>query len=505
MPCAQVVVHDNTINNGHRAVVTRVFCVKDKSRPGKYQVCPEPEKGAFDRFSKVAREWGRKVRVARVVPLEEVSSLYFGAKRKRYDLAYKSLCIKPLCEQDARVRPFVKREKLVCTSGIFATSNKVGLDTKDPRVIHPRDARFNCHLARFLKRNEHRIFNMINGVYDAANHGIPTIMKGLNASDQGNALFRAWTRFRDPVGIRMDFSRFDQHVSKRALKTEHLVYMTMFQKARKLGLCTKSDLKELQWLLNAQLNNKCSMYLPDGQLHYRTSGKRMSGDLNTGLGNVVIVCMLFWVLMKDLGLRTEDFHLINNGDDCCLVVERYMLDRVLKALQPFFKPLGFELEVEGVSDKLEDVMFCQSKPIEVTPGEWVMVRDLDASRVKDATNLQRVTTRADFDEWRSAVAGCGLALTSGVPVMQEFYLALTRGVRPLHHQVFECGRDFLALGMLSRVRPVQDCARVSFFLAFGVTPQHQMAMEEYYRTLQPVFTVSSEVIQGDVGCLAATC
>lgn len=505
MPCAQVVVHENTIRNGRRAVVTRVFCVKDKENPGEYLICPEPVKGAFVRFQNVARKLGRRVRVRAVVPLEEVPSMYVGSKRARYQRAYESLCIKPLNLDDARIRSFVKRDKLVIIAGRGAAAKRVDPSSKEPRVIHPRDARFNCHLARFLKRNEHRVFAMLNEVFDETGHGIPTIMKGLNASEQGEAIFKAWHRFQKPVGIRLDFSRFDQHVSKEALLTEHLLYKTMFHKAKGLGLCSAADYKELEWLLAQQIHNRCSMYLPDGKLHYRTKGKRMSGDINTGLGNVVIVCMMFLVLMKDLGFGAADYHLVNNGDDCCLVVEKDSLERVLKALQPFFIRLGFELDIEGVSDELESVMFCQSKPVEVTPTTWVMIRDLDTSRVKDAINLQRMTTKTDFDKWRSAVAGCGLALCSGVPIMQDYYLALTRGVTPHHSQQFECGRDFLARGMLSRVRDVTDTARASFFFAFGITPDHQIAMENYYKELTPTFSLHDAIDEGVMGVLDASC
>jgi hypothetical protein len=354
-------------------------------------------------------------------------------------------------------------------------------------------------MARFLKHNEHRVFQAFNELYDTVGHGIPTIMKGLNATDQGAAIHQAWGRFRDPVGIRTDFSRFDQHVSREALIMEHDVYRAMFRKAQGLGLANGADYSELDRLLRMQLENNCIMALPDGVITYKTWGKRMSGDINTGLGNVVIVCLTMWDYLKQIGIGGANYHLINNGDDCCLVVEREFVELICRTMGDYYIRLGFELVIEGTSEELERVKFCQSCPIEVTPGEWVMVRDYDVSRVKDASNMRRMDGVKDFDEWRSAIAGCGLALCSGVPVMQEFYLALTRGVTPLHKDVYRCGADFLARGMASRVREVADCARVSFFMAYGITPDEQEVMEAYYRGITPTFTIIDEVVQGTCG------
>jgi len=245
------------------------------------------------------------------------------------------------------------------------------------------------------------------------------------------------------------------------------------------------------------------MSLPDGTITYKTWGKRMSGDINTGLGNVVIVCLTLFAYLTQIGIGEANYHLINNGDDCCLVVEREYLKLICETIGGFFIRLGFELVIEGVSEELETVRFCQSNPIEVTPGEWVMVRDYNVSRVKDGTNLRRMRDKAEFDEWRSAIAGCGLALCSGVPVMQEFYLAMTRGVAPVHKDVYRCGADFLARGMCSRVRDVSESARVSFFMAFGVTPDEQEKMEAYYRGITMSFKTTEESVCGEAGELLA--
>jgi hypothetical protein len=53
----------------------------------------------------------------------------------------------------------------------------------------------------------------------------------------------------------------------------------------------------------------------------------------------------------------------------------------------------------------------------------------------------------------------------------------------------QSGSRMMSRGMDSKFVPVSSESRVSFFKAFGVTPDEQVAMEEYYRG----WRVSSEV------------
>jgi hypothetical protein len=433
-------------------------------------------------------------RVTAVVPLEQASSMYFGTKRRVYDRAYESLCLEKWSIKDSFIKAFTKKEKLVVVAGMDSYNKHVDPSTKDPRIIQPRSPRYNLMLAKYLKRNEHRLFDGINHLFDSG-HGIPTVMKGLNARDQGAAVSAAWNRFKTPAGIRMDFSRFDQHVSLEALQFEHSFYVDMFHKR---GLSNShADMIELKALLKCQLHNRATFATQDGFFRYRTRGKRMSGDNNTGLGNVLLVCTMFYKYMSNLGIGIPDFHLVNNGDDCCLIVEEKHVKQVVKGLDKFFIAFGFEIEVEGVATILEQIRFCQCHPIEVTPGEYIMVRAIDAARAKDCTNLHSlIDQRAMFNKWRGDVAGCGLALCAGIPVMQEFYLALARGTTVTRNTTLSSGMDFLARGLQTRVSPITDTARISFFLAFGLDSAYQRALEAAYQTTTVGYYVPSQAIDG---------
>ena len=298
--------------------------------------------------------------------------------------------------------------------------------SKDPRMIQPRTPEYNALLAKYLKLLEHEVFKAIDKMM-AGFPGEKVVMKGLNARQQGQAIHDKWQRFKNPVGIMMDYSRFDQHVSKEALMMEHSVYVRAYDKLLGKGV-TGEQIRELKELLGHQLVNYASTVYNDGAMSYTTQGKRMSGDNNTGLGNVVLVCLMFDTYIRDtLKLRAGEYSFVNNGDDCILIVERDLLQRVRQTLDEFMLPLGFEIEIENATEHFEKMCFCQSHPVLYKPGKCKLVRNEAVARVKDCLNLKPMRNEREFDEWRAAIAACGLALCSGIPVMQDFYACLRNG------------------------------------------------------------------------------
>ena len=113
-----------------------------------------------------------------------------------------------------------------------------------------------------------------------------------------------------------------------------------------------------------------------------------------------------------------------------------------------------------------------------------MVRNFHSAREKDSLCLFPLDTPGAVQSWLYAVGECGLALTSGVPVFQEMYCAYMRNGRPsrMGEAVFmQSGSRMMSRDMESKWCVVDDDARLSFMEAFGVTPDEQTALEEYYR------------------------
>jgi hypothetical protein len=314
---------------------------------------------------------------------------------------------------------------------------------------------------------EHAIYKAIEEVF-----GGPTVMKGYSAEGVASAMRAMWDQFSDPVAVGLDASRFDQHVRAEMLEWEHSVYTQCF---------SGPDRKRLRWLLKGQIHNKCFLQADDGRLKYRVHGSRMSGDMNTALGNCLIMCALVHRLGEERGVKLR---LANNGDDCVVYMERRDLRAFTTGLRDWFLTYGFNMKVEAPVHVFERVEFCQAHPVYDGAG-WVMVRNPHVSMSKDAVCVVRDYGHGPAAEkWLHAVGECGLSMTGGVPVVQEYYQTFLRNGRAglgANTVVTETGFAMLARGLHRQYREPSDEARVSFWLAFDISPTQQRAYETMLR------------------------
>lgn len=442
-------VHNNSLNNLLRGLKERVFCV---SRGGRLEPTPQPVAGVFERkLQQVRTQLLRWLPLTARVDYDTFVGYYQGRKRSIYQRAVESLLSVPLAKADAEVKTFVKAEKV----------NFTKKPDPAPRLIQPRSPRYNVEVGRWLRPMEKLVYRAIRKVW-----GGPTVLKGMNAAETGKALHDMWTEFTDPVAVGLDASRFDQHVSAEAIRWEHSVY---------IGATIPRERAELGRILRMQLNNKGVAYTGEGKVSYRVAGCRMSGDINTSLGNCLIMCSL--VLQYAIE-RQVHCRLANNGDDCVVFLERADLERFMAGLTEWFLEFGFEMEVEDPVFTFEHVVFCQSQPI-WTPSGWLMVRNPHVSTSKDCVSL--LDLREGFRGYSWAVGTCGLAATGGIPVVQELYKALAAVGKPV--STMDIGRGLQIAGE-RMARPYQEphpYTRVSYCLAFGTLPDEQEAMEEALR------------------------
>lgn len=386
---------------------------------------------------------------------------YRGRRRQVYERAVDSLEIRPLEARDAYISVFVKAEKI--------DGNK---PSSVPRVISPRDPRYGVCLGRYLKPREDSVYKAINKI-----NGATVVCKGQNAVERAHTLRQAWESLRDPVAVFLDVSRFDQHVSVEALELEHEVYKRIY----------RGD-KDLEWLLSLQLNNHGFFRSGNMKLKYRVRGRRMSGDMNTAMGNVILMCTMMRHWIDTCGVAAT---FADDGDDCCLFIERSDLGKVTDGacpIVPFFLEMGFTLKVDGHTDVFERIEFCQSHPVH-DGTRWIMVRGL-LCLDKDRHSVLPLRNEREWQKHRGSVAACGLALAGNMPVFGEFYLALGRGTDYGRSDALETGMDYLARGLTGGFVPPAPDARVSFWLAFGILPDEQLALEAFYRSVEVAYPAS---------------
>lgn len=448
-------IYHTNLTTMKRAVLERVLLVKQTD--GTWS---EPYRPKYDQFNPLTGSFVKRFKKLATFSLPMTAqafaesyqapkkTVYLKAVADNLKLGFSNAC--------ARVATFLKVEKYNFTK------------KKDPvpRVIQPRDPRYIVETGRYIKPIEKKLYKNIDTIF-----GSPTVFKCYNASTRGALLAQKWYRFSDPVAIGLDASKFDKHVSNAALCWEHQMYMFFYP----------GD-GYLKRLLGLQRENICCGHTADGTVRYKTKHNRMSGDSNTSCGNVLIMCGLLFGYKER---HNVDFELVNDGDDCVLILERRDLCK-LDDLRKWFNDAGFVIVLEETVDVIEQIEFCQCRPVLDNTGQYIMVRDPRVSLAKDAVAIKPLDNRRVKEMWMSAVGKGGLTLCSGIPVLQSYYNMYVRhsnGAKPLKDKTLQGGLFYLSRGMDRRAERITPESRASFWAAFGATPSEQIAMESYYDNL----------------------
>lgn len=409
----------------------------------------EPSLAAIARLRqhmlKLARRCPRYVQQ----PVEEWVNTLTGRKKARYESGLRGLRAEPQpLRKWSKTRMFVKWEKAF---------RKAAKSQPDCRAIQYRTAEYCVLLASFLKPMEHAI-------YELSGKGIlpktRVIGKGLSLDARARLCVEKWRSFEDPVAISIDASRFDKHCSRPILEVEHEFY-TILGGGDPL----------LKQLLSWQLDNVG--YGPG--FMYKCSGRRMSGDINTALGNCVLM-----VLMVTCALRGLDIDLLDDGDDCLVFCEKRDLEEVRARLAENFREFGYKLTgLDNVATTIAEIEWCQSRIVFTQTGPK-FVRDptkvvnagLSNSKFghepKFAANLLYTIGEAE------------MSLNAGVPILHEFSKMLFRsGKAPKKPMRLVTGSQHLLKYQREEklATAITDEARVSFSAAFGISIAQQLSFE----------------------------
>jgi hypothetical protein len=289
----------------------------------------------------------------------------------------------------------------------------------------------------------------------------------MNHVKRGNLIHRKWTSFKNPVAISLDAARFDKHVDVEMLRIEHWVYCAM------AGF--PSDFAHyLKW----QINNVCFSL---NNICYFVKGKRMSGDLNTAVGNCILSVLM---AMCWLDSFTTRYDFLDDGDDLLVFLEQHDLEKALATVKPFYLQFGHEMKIENIATTIEQVNFCRSHPV-FDGQNWRMVRHYLTVMSTALAGTKFANVPQDRLKFVAANGWCELSVGQGLPIMQAFAEALLRNspVDPgdlLDDDMFRrCAVEQHRLHNLRpRVRPVTNEARASFSRAYGVSVAEQLEIEQ---------------------------
>lgn len=398
----------------------------------------------------------RKMSVKRMFPLSRTcfcDSATVPAKRKIYNRARENLELWGWQRIYARIKMFVKVEP-------------IHGDSKDPRAIQGRTPEWTVELGRYIKVIEKHLAKVRWATLVEGAPRTKVWAKGLNQRQRAVLLRQKWDQFEDPVAFGSDMSRFDQSVQEVWILVSHMIYIALIKEGK----------KKLAMLLAEQFHN--SGISSHGVLYYREDG-RASGDPDTGCGNSTINTVGHVYYFSKLGIKYE---FICDGDDAVIIVERKDAHK-LDDYVDFWMGFGFDAKLEDYVSSFEQIKFCQTQPMEVMTGKWILCRD-PIRVIQRSLHSHRKRSVKDMEEVMWSVGKCELSIHAGVPVLQEFAKwCIRNGARPkdrvfseftqTHHQYWHLP-DFI--GEL----PVSATARCSFERCFGISLPEQFALERAF-------------------------
>lgn len=457
----ETVNYSNTVDNVLKTLMTRVYVDAPEWNP---HPC-------FDRIlKKAAHRLGKQMGdPLNEDGLRDALAKFPPAKRERYSKALEdTLDLK----KASKVTTFIKDEN-------------VPLKPKDkPRVIQFRQPAFLAHLMKTIKPIEHAMYH---NRYLFNKYQKLTCAKGMDILQKMQVLQDCVADLGDCLAIPLDGSAFDAHVCKDALRAEWRFYRIAMESAG----WPLADIQKTVRMGKEVLTNKCTASVRDGVVGYTVEGNRMSGDLTTGLGNVVLMCLYTTAVMKELGVPERAWRFLDDGDDLVLfVAARYRHLVTEQAVSAAYARYSQEVTFEGeptlvTSDSLEAIEFCQMSPVRVA-GIWRLIRNpykvyngykMVSKWYRDPVSCQKFWATISHPE---------MIYAAGVPIHRDLFHMFHRLAEDKKPIEMVQRRFWLKACERVKMRMPEDCepdheTRLSYEKAFGIAPSEQISIEEELR------------------------
>ncbi|APG76556.1 hypothetical protein 2 [Hubei tombus-like virus 11] len=391
-------------------------------------------------FVREMRHLKHQVPIVETLTRQQVILKYTGAKRTRYEKAAISLMTKPLNKRDSYIDCFLKVEKMPHET----------LKIKAPRVIQGRSPRYNLELMRYLRPIEHWFYQK------------PEILKTNSLEQRALKIQQLLDKHDNPTVYQIDCSKCDAHTTHHVLRLEHNIY----KKA------SRNDAKCSQ-MLDWQLLNVG--FTPNGWT-YKTTGRRASGDFNTGLGTSIICRSLLKGCIKYHRLRAS---FVCDGDDCMLITSGKLTRAQIEQVRYYYLQCGYEITLDEC-ENYEEAIHCQTALIKTpTP---IMVRKPWDTISKCMVSQKYFTDSKTASAFLHQMATCELSIHRGVPIMQSFFRMILRSTKPNNRNYSDEFQHRLVLvkQLCDNRQDITTEARISFELSFKVDIATQYYWEEVF-------------------------
>lgn len=489
------------------------------------RVINERRVGFTSRGAEIIRSWSGWGRLPTRIGLQdmrEYAMSHSGSKRALYLLALNQIQTRGIRKSDFAIQAFAKVEAV-------DVEKKYGEVSPVPTCTCPGICQCSCaaqcRLIQFRRREGalywRQVVGPIESMFYTLEKTTPTQCLASNRESLGNfgkgkdalATGQLLRKMYDNLSIRgrviillLDCSRADAHIGKEL----QIWFMAMIRHMTCRSGKKIVDMVQ-EWIIDPPKNRSM------GKIEYTTKPVLRSGDMHTSL----MANVLFWALYNvfrdmashtgaqaqgyrdDLGwqgspIPREEVDFAINGDDVVLMCTQQHADQVEKTIGVFMSWFGVDLRVDGRTSVFEETEWCQSKPV-LTPDGYRQVRDpWKVMSVALAGPKWAHLTPKLRDRRIATIGACELIINRGIPILQEWALALLRSVNvddvgfdELDYTQSSYWRCRLELGVMGGqlrvITPLEisDATRHSFQLAFGLDRTQQLRYEEILRAWQP--------------------
>lgn len=355
---------------------------------------------------------------------------------------------------------------------------EMGVPAKAPRAIQYRHPVFGLEQARYTKPMERWFY----GLRDK--FGTKIVGKS-DPFTIASELRRKASHFSTPCYLLLDASKFDSCVDVKWLRATKEFYKTLFP---------RREWSRIEWLWTRTLLN---VGRTQSGIRYKTNGTRMSGDMDTGLGNSIIMYSLLTCFLESHGVFKHS--IMVNGDDSVVVIERAQL-APLRDLS-LFEEYGFDMKFE-VAYEFEQVDFCQARPVETDYG-WTMARRPD--RIMGRTSWSTLNlSKSKARGFVRTLGMCERAASWGLPIASALATAMissTVGATPRLLTPWLSEHYALMRKWWKRGEPTISLqTRLNFSEAWNISVEEQLAIEKSIRVRVLARPTEAQLVEYSLLC-----
>jgi hypothetical protein len=378
-------------------------------------------------------------------------SMSSSKRRARMQRAYDNINKHGDSVKRYNVKSFLKWEK-------YEDDPLDPLESKAPRLIQHRSDEYCYDLARWLKALEKRVlYSKINGRRWCT--------KGMKPNEIGKLIGEACDEWSHFVKWLLDHSRYDAHLQAYIRSKCHEYILKWFNNDRNLQRQLKRQIRNSGRTMNG--------------LIYHMLGTLCSGDFNTSLeGSLTNLAAILYVFR-----HTSKIPIVNGDDSNVLTPAGARVD------PDDFAKLGLKTKIEPVGDRWQG-NFCQLSLVDTVKGP-LAVRNPFRVMSRTPYTCKTYTTIGAYRKYIGAVGLCEMACNVGVPVLQDYAEMLFRSAGRYSTNEYKQLCHIRGGVEFTQSAPIDEQARLSFFLAFGMPPDQQIALESLFRRTTLPFEVLS--------------